>query len=493
MNKKTLLLVLFTFFSGVLIFAQSNQIINTTTNPYVATYTKSTSINTITIYEQFTVVELSITNWANDQRMRIKSNSYIIDPSNSSNNYPILLFENNELDKIYTWGNKGKTNNLRLVFRRIPPGIQKIDIVINPKESDQYNWLGVVINNPDNHPKTAWTENGLKAEWDNNGFNPIEGIYENTVQSKESPKYKLALKKEGDGYNLIYLTGADYSTWKTGDIKAYLTETATPLLFKVKWYMGNKEPSENLYITFEQGLMKVIWTDKRESNPEQFYLKLYPTASVGSISKGGKTSGTGFALTSNGLIITNNHVIEGVNSIVVRGINGNFDKTYNAKVLITDKNNDLAILKIEDPNFTNLGKIPFTMKTSVASVGENVFVMGYPLRATMGDEIKLTNGIISSKTGFQGDVTSYQISAPIQPGNSGGPLFDKNGDLIGIINAKHAGAENASYAVKTSYLKNLIELLDNQPTLQTVSILTGKSLTQQVEIVKKYVYIIEGQ
>jgi S1-C subfamily serine protease len=118
---------------------------------------------------------------------------------------------------------------------------------------------------------------------------------------------------------LIYLTGADYSTWKTGDIKAYLTETATPLLFKVKWYMGNKAPDENLYITFEQGSMKVIWTDKRKSNPEQFYLKLYPTASVGSISKGGKTSGTGFALTSNGLIITNNHVIEGVNSMRLSG------------------------------------------------------------------------------------------------------------------------------------------------------------------------------
>ena len=493
MNKKSILFALLTFLSGQLIFAQSNSIISTTSKPYVATYTKSTSINNIAIYEQFTVVELSITNWANDQRMRIKSDSYIIDPSNPNNVFPILLFENNELDKIYTWGKKGITNNLRLVFHRIPPGIQKINIVINHKESDQYNWLGVEIKNPDNHPKTSWTEISLKEQWDKNGFSPIEGIYENTVQSTETPKYKLALKKEGNGYCLIYLTGADYSTWKTGDIKAYLTETATPLLLKVKWYMGNKAPDENLYITFEQGSMKVIWTDKRESNPEQFYLKLYPTASVGSISKGGKTSGTGFALTSNGLIITNNHVIEGVNSIVVRGINGNFDKTYTAKVLITDKNNDLAILKIEDPTFTNLGKIPYVVKTSVASVGENVFVMGYPLRATMGDEIKLTNGIISSKTGFQGDVTSYQISAPVQPGNSGGPLFDKNGDLIGIINAKHAGAENASYAVKTSYLKNLVELLDNQPILQTASIMNGKTLTQQVEIAKKYVYIIEGQ
>jgi len=118
-------------------------------------------------------------------------------------------------------------------------------------------------------------------------------------------------------------------------------------------------------------------------------------------------------------------------------------------------------------------------------------VLGYPLRATMGDEIKLTNGIISSKTGFQGDVTSYQISAPVQPGNSGGPLFNDKGELIGVINAKHAGAENASYAIKSSYLMNLLNLMDSPPVLQKTNTLAGKSLSQQTESVKKFVYIIE--
>jgi hypothetical protein len=111
----------------------------------------------------------------------------------------------------------------------------------------------------------------------------------------------------------------------------------------------------------------------------------------------------------------------------------------------------------------------------------------------MGDEIKLTNGIISSKTGFQGDITSYQISAPVQPGNSGGPIFDNQGNLIGIINAKHTGAENASYGVKSSYLTGLLELLPGPPKLQTVNSLAGKSLTQQMELVRKFVYIIETE
>jgi S1-C subfamily serine protease len=109
----------------------------------------------------------------------------------------------------------------------------------------------------------------------------------------------------------------------------------------------------------------------------------------------------------------------------------------------------------------------------------------------MGDEVKLTNGIISSKSGFQGDVTSYQISAPIQPGNSGGPLFDGKGNVIGTVNAKHDGAENVSYAIKTSYLINLIDLLPTPPKFQTISTVAGKPLTEQVKILKKFTYIIE--
>jgi S1-C subfamily serine protease len=490
MKNRCLIVLFLTTTYGQYVLGQSNQILSTTTKPYVETFTNSTEITAIHIYEQVTVVSLRFTSWTNDTRISITSETYIKDCYNGNNTYKIGQFQDNELDKIYNLGPKGKEWNFTLVFPRIAPGIENIDLKI-PFEGGSYEWKGIRISNPDIHPKTSWTEKKLKEEWDENGFSPIEGLYENINETKQMPKYKLAVKKVSDGYNVIYLTGADFSTWKTGDIKAYLTETATPTIFKVKWYMGNKAPNENLYMTFEHGSMKIIWTDKRMSDGEQLFLKLYPTSSFGSISRAGKTSGTGFGITSNGLLITNNHVVEGAKNIAVRGINGNFDKTYSATVLITDKNNDLAILRIEDPNFTNLGRIPFVIRTSVASVGANVFVMGYPLRSTMGDEIKLTNGIISSKTGFQGDVTSYQISAPVQPGNSGGPLFNENGELIGVINAKHGGAENASYAVKTSYLKNLIELLDYQPTLQTASMLTGKSLTQQVEIIKKYVYIIE--
>ena len=257
--------------------------------------------------------------------------------------------------------------------------------------------------------------------------------------------------------------------------------------------MEDKPISEDLYIKLEEGLMKLIWTNE---NPDGFFLKLYPTANdniaqSNSASKIG--SGTGFAISSNGIIVTNYHVIEGAKTIKVRGVNSDFNKTYNAKVLIVDKNNDLALIQIDDYSFSSIGTIPYTIKTKLANVGESIFALGYPLRAAMGDEIKLTNGIISSKTGFQGDITSYQVSAPIQPGNSGGPLFDSNGNAIGVINAKLTIAENASYAVKANYLVNLIELLNTPPKIPTYNSLKEKNLAEQVEMIKKFVYIIETE
>ena len=123
-------------------------------------------------------------------------------------------------------------------------------------------------------------------------------------------------------------------------------------------------------------------------------------------------------------------------------------------------------------------------------MGEEVFVLGYPLTSTMGDEIKLTTGVISSKTGFQGDVSLYQISAPIQPGNSGGPLFDNKGNLIGVVSAKHKGAENVGYAIKTSYLKNLVESSTSTSILPNNNQVVGQPLTGKVKRLKNYVFMI---
>lgn len=207
-------------------------------------------------------------------------------------------------------------------------------------------------------------------------------------------------------------------------------------------------------------------------------------------SKPTEWSGTGFAL-NDGYIVTNYHVVENANNITIQGIKGDFGLAYEASVATTDKFNDLALLKITDNRFSGFGTIPYKVKTAISEVGEDVFVLGYPLTSTMGDEIKLTTGIISSKTGFQGDVSMYQISAPIQPGNSGGPLFDSKGNVIGVINAKHVGTENVSYAIKTSYLMNLVESTMSSAILPSANTISGLPLTGKVKSVKSFVFMIK--
>jgi hypothetical protein len=403
----------------------------------------------------------------------------------------IMDLGSNALDTKYSIKSKrGEVFSFWLTFGKLPPGIEKVAI-IELKEGG-FEWSGIAINNPGNASIAPWNEASLKSEWEINGMHSIEGIYENMLREFNSPKYKLAVKYNAgaDKYDIIYLSGAEKDDWKTGDIKAILTRTASLNIFKAKWYLSDKRPSEDLYISFEQGLMRVIWTN---SNPEQVYLKLYPTVSdeIAHNSSQQKSSGTGFAISSNGYIVTNHHVTDGANSIKIRGVNGDFSKTYTAKVMIEDRNNDLSLLRIDDSSFSSFGPIPYVIRTSSSDVGSSVFVLGYPLRATMGDEVKVTNGIISSKSGFQGDVTSYQITAPVQPGNSGGPLFDEEGNVIGIINAKHSGAENVSYAVKSSYLMNLIDLLPTALKVETMSSISDKSLAEQVKILRRYTYIIE--
>ena len=221
------------------------------------------------------------------------------------------------------------------------------------------------------------------------------------------------------------------------------------------------------------------------------FIKTYPTATTFTENNNpSKWTGTGFAL-KGGYILTNYHVINDASTINVYGIDGDFANGRKATIIGFDKSNDLALLKLSGDLPVSFNSIPYGFKSQIADVGEDVYVLGYPLTATMGEEVKLTNGIISAKTGFDGDVSQYQISVPVQPGNSGGPLIDYNGNVIGIVCAKHIGAENASYAVKTSQAKNLIESVSNSSIMSTKNTLQGKSLKEQVKSVSKYVFIIK--
>lgn len=209
---------------------------------------------------------------------------------------------------------------------------------------------------------------------------------------------------------------------------------------------------------------------------------------IGSQPKRPTTSqGSGVIISlENGIIATNYHVVENAQllRVIIKG------SEVNARILSYDEKNDLAIIAINPSTLNSFQPIPFMLNTTPKEVGESVYTLGYPLSSVLGVEIKLTDGIISSRTGYQGDVSTYQISAPIQPGSSGGALFDKNGTLVGITNAGVESAQNVGYAIKATYLKNLIDSSPYSFDFPKNNKLSGLSMSEQVKRVSPYIVMI---
>ena len=381
----------------------------------------------------------------------------------------------------------GEIRSYQLFFKgTLPPGITKISVVDHGYNGSKgYCFWNRTINNPRKNYLNFYTEYAVKQHVDQNN-NGICGIYE----TSEEVGYRLACVKSNGEYKLIYVDSkTKIEWWNLGDIKAELEESATVGLFKANWYMGDKSLNSNCYVLFDGSGMSVLLDDTKT-----FYLKMYPTNREGTNSTienvPEEWSGTGFAI-ANGYIVTNSHVVNGAKTISVKGVSGDINTGYSAQIVATDKVNDIAIVKINDPKFKGFGQIPYAVQSRMADVGEDVFVLGYPLTQALGNEIKLTNGIISSRTGYQGDIATYQISAPVQPGNSGGPMFDNKGNVIGIVVAGVLGAENVGYAIKISYLKILIESAGLDIKFPINNIISTLSLAEKVKKIKNFVYYIE--
>lgn len=202
-----------------------------------------------------------------------------------------------------------------------------------------------------------------------------------------------------------------------------------------------------------------------------------------------KFSGTGFALTSEGYLVTSYHVIQGADSLLIEGKNNR--QRYHAEPVYSDKAHDLAIIRITDKRFTGFGRLPYTFKAGQADLGERVFTLGYPR-----EDVVYGEGSLSARSGFEGDTSAYQISIPVNPGNSGGPLLDAQGNLIGVINARQNDLEGTSFATKSSYLVRLVDSLRNaQPTapyrLPKSNQLTGAARPQQLKKLQDYVFVVK--
>lgn len=181
--------------------------------------------------------------------------------------------------------------------------------------------------------------------------------------------------------------------------------------------------------------------------------------------------GTAFFVTSDGYLVTADHVVRGIHTVRVK----TGQKFFDAKVVKSDQKVDLALLKIDGSSFTAL---PLAGKKD-PDLGADVFTIGFPNVDVQGFEPKYTDGKISSLSGIRDDPSRFQITVPIQPGNSGGPLINRYGAVDGVVVSvlnslamlEESGSlpQNVSYAVKTSTLRDF---------LTPIHELDGKLLTQ---------------
>lgn len=204
-----------------------------------------------------------------------------------------------------------------------------------------------------------------------------------------------------------------------------------------------------------------------------------------------KFRATGFLIdASNNFIVTNAHVIkEARHQLIVENIKGD---QFKAEAVYVNVDNDLAILKITDNDFKKLAPLPYSIRRTNAELGEQIFMLGYPKQ-----EIVYGEGYVSAKNGYQLDTIYCQLSTSANEGNSGSPVINKNGELVGIITSMETNAEGVVFAIKSPNIYKAVDEVKKIKDYENIKIATAPSLkgadrVTQIKKVQDYVFMIKG-
>ncbi len=195
--------------------------------------------------------------------------------------------------------------------------------------------------------------------------------------------------------------------------------------------------------------------------------------------------GSAFAINNDGFIITSFHLINGADSIFIQ--NATTDRVL-ANLVFSDPKLDMAVLKVSNDSITKNWQVPFSFNDRKIEIGEKVFTLGYPR-----NEMVYGEGSLSSLSGLNNDTCMVQISIPVNPGNSGGPLLDESGNIIGVIRGKVTNAEATGFAIKAKDLIRAIQL-QSEKGEQKVSLKAGRQKhksgkrTDQIKKINPYVF-----
>lgn len=259
--------------------------------------------------------------------------------------------------------------------------------------------------------------------------------------------------------------------WRTGAVAAGIALLTSLTTFWVVQHNNKKIASQ--YSLLRRDLEKY----KRSQNQLISNIQKETTTPAAEASY----TGTGFALTNDGYLVTNYHVTEGADSVYIQNSEG---KYYKAFVVNYDQQNDVAILKVEDKRFRfGKGEVPYLLAPNKRKIGARVYSLGFP-----EDAIVYNEGYISSKNGYQGDSMQYKMQIESRPGQSGAPVMDATGNVIAIITGKESESEGTTYAVSSKAVLQLIHTLPkgNSVKLAKANKLGKLTLEQQIEKLEQY-------
>ncbi len=258
-------------------------------------------------------------------------------------------------------------------------------------------------------------------------------------------------------------------------------------VFSTLWLSGYYKTIEKTSTNYS-ALRRDMNTVKKNVNAQNAVIRNINSGKQNGGQSEGHFGGTGFIISPNGYVVTNYHVVKDADSVHLQNTKG---ESFRADVIYIDPTHDLAMLRISDSAFTTLKSTPYTFKEASSDLGEDVYTIGFPR-----DEVVYGQGYLSSRTGYAGDTTAYQLSIPVNPGNSGGPVMDSRGQVIGIISGKQTGIDGASFAIKTDALLKSIsaipmDSLDSKLTINRKNSLSGLKRTDQIKKIQEYVYLVK--
>lgn len=205
-----------------------------------------------------------------------------------------------------------------------------------------------------------------------------------------------------------------------------------------------------------------------------------------------KLGGTGFLIDGKGYLVTSAHVVVNADSVYVQNVKGDY---YKAATIYINQQSDIAVLKIEDSRFQFVKSLPYSITKQTSDLGEEIFTLGYPRSSA---EIVYNRGYLSAGTGYNGDTLAYQIAISANPGNSGGPIFNEAGDVIGVLSGKQITAEGVFFSSRSKNIYAALQEIRKDTTTEdriklpvTVPLRT-LNRTQQIKRIEECVFMVKS-